>query len=97
MTNHMHILVGTTHCGVHLNGTNSEGFLDLSQRPISIKETLELIFVRMETSFVILSSKFTGARLLPRGKLLILHFVPMHFRKTENQTVIPSVIAHRIF
>ena len=85
----MLILVGTSHCGVHLNGTNSEGFLDLSQRPISIKETLALIFVRMETSFVTLSSKFTGVRLLPRGKLLILHFVPIHFRKQRAILLFP--------
>ena len=37
ITDYVHIAVSTARCGIRLNATNSDRFLELSERPIPVK------------------------------------------------------------
>jgi hypothetical protein len=89
MTNHMHVLVMTAHGGINLNITNCNRFLDGSECSILVKV---LSWMRASNShfsewtllFCHLAFKVSLFQVTapePHGKLWVLHWVPMHFRK----------------
>lgn len=51
VTKHTRILVRVTHCGIHPNVTNSDRFLELSERPIPVNEHHDAVLLHRAPHF----------------------------------------------